>query len=98
MIEQSIKLGIKVYVFEPNVANTWVSVKSMIVNFLTNLWKEGGLQGAKPSDAFNVALGLGSTMTAQDILNGTMRVAVKIAVTHPAEFIVLQFEQQMTKL
>jgi len=34
-------------------------------------------------------------MTGDDILNGFMNVAVKVAVVHPAEFIVLTFQQQM---
>lgn len=97
MIEQSVKMAARAYVFEPNDANTWRSVQSMIENFLTNIWKEGALQGAKPADAFSVAVGLGVTMTAQDILDGVMRVAVKVAVTHPAEFIIIQVEQEMAK-
>lgn len=97
MIEQSVKLAARTYVFAPNDANTWVSVKSMIENFLTTIWKEGALQGAKAEDAFNVAVGLGTTMTAEDILNGNMRVAVKLAVTHPAEFIIIEVEQEMAK-
>lgn len=97
MIEQSVKLAARTYVFAANDANTWQSVKSMIENFLTNIWKEGALQGAKPDDAFSVAVGLGTTMTAEDILEGTMRVAVKLAVTHPAEFIIIEVEQEMAK-
>jgi phage tail sheath protein FI len=34
-------------------------------------------------------------MTAQDILTGIMRVNVKLAITHPAEFIVLEIDQPM---
>jgi hypothetical protein len=33
-------------------------------------------------------------MTADDLLNGYLRVTVKAAVVHPAEFIVISFEQQ----
>jgi phage tail sheath protein FI len=33
-------------------------------------------------------------MTADDLLNGYMRILVKVAVLHPAEFIVISFEQQ----
>lgn len=97
MIEQSVKLAARAYVFETNDAKTWNSVKSMIENFLTNIWKQGALVGAKAGDAFSVAVGLGTTMTAEDLLKGTMRVAVKLAVTHPAEFIVLEMEQEMAK-
>jgi phage tail sheath protein FI len=96
-IEQSVKLASRAYVFEPNDENTWGAVKSMIGNFLTGVWKEGGLQGASAADAFQVDVGLGSTMTADDVLNGFMRVSVKVAVVHPAEFIVFTFEQQQAQ-
>jgi hypothetical protein len=96
-LEQSVKLAARAYVFAPNTANTWVAVKSMITSFLTDVWKEGGLQGAKPADAFSVAVGLGSTMTADDLLNGYMRVTVMVAVVRPAEFIEITFQQQMAK-
>jgi phage tail sheath protein FI len=97
MIEQSVKLAARNYVFAANDANTWHAVQAMIENFLTNIWKEGALQGAKEADAFSVAVGLGTTMTPQDILDGNMRIAVKLAVTHPAEFIIIEVEQEMAK-
>lgn len=97
MLEQSIKLALRSYVFEPNDANTWVTVKSMIVNFLSEKWKQGALAGASPEDAFEVQIGLGSTMTSLDILEGKMFVSVKLAIVRPAEFIVVTFEQQMQK-
>ncbi len=96
-IEQSVKEAASAYVFAPNDAKTWVSVKSMISNFLLGLWNQGGLVGTKPADAFSVTVGLGSTMTPDDILNGRMIVAVKVAVSHPAEFIEITFQQEMQK-
>lgn len=96
-LEQSCKLAAQAYVFEPNDKNTWESVKAMIASFLTGIWKQGGLQGASAADAFSVECGLGTTMTGEDILNGFMRVTIKVAVVRPAEFIVLTFEQQMAK-
>ncbi|MEM7085769.1 MAG: phage tail sheath C-terminal domain-containing protein [Bacteroidota bacterium] len=94
-LEQSVKDAAKAYVFAPNDASTWTNVKSMISNFLLGIWKQGGLVGPKPASAFSVSVGLGSTMTAQDILEGIMRVSVKVAVSHPAEFIEITFQQQM---
>jgi hypothetical protein len=96
-LEQSVKLAARSYVFEPNDANTWAAVKSMISSFLTSIWKAGGLQGAQPADAFQVDIGLGTTMTAEDLLNGFMNVTVKVAVVRPAEFIVITFQQEMAK-
>ncbi|MBS1189261.1 MAG: phage tail protein [Rhodocyclaceae bacterium] len=97
MLEESIRLATKAYVFEPNVANTWVTIKSMIRNFLTGIWKRGGLAGAVPDDAFAVFVGLGETMTPEDILEGILRVTVLVAITRPAEFIEITFQQQMQK-
>lgn len=97
MLEESIRLASKAYVFEPNVANTWVTIKSMIRNFLTGIWKKGGLAGASPDDAFVVMVGLGETMTPEDILEGILRVTVMVAISRPAEFIEITFQQQMQK-
>lgn len=94
MIEQSVKLAVRSYVFEPNDANTWATVKSMLSNFLYNLWKQGSLAGSTPEDAFSVQVGLGSTMTPEDILEGIMRITLLLAVVRPAEFIIVTLEQQ----
>ena len=97
MLEESIRLATKAYVFEPNVANTWVTIKSMIRNFSHGIWKRGGLAGAVPDDAFSIHVGLGETMTSEDILEGILRVTVLVAVSRPAEFIEITFQQQMQK-
>lgn len=97
MLEESCRLAAKAMVFEPNVANTWVTIRSMIANFLTGIWKRGGLAGAVPDDAFSVHVGLGETMTPEDILEGILRVTVLVAISRPAEFIEITFQQQMQK-
>jgi phage tail sheath protein FI len=97
MLEESCRLAAKALVFEPNVANTWITIKSMIQNFLTSIWKRGGLAGAVPEDAFSVHCGLGETMTPDDILEGILRVTVLVAMVRPAEFIEITFQQQMQK-
>jgi phage tail sheath protein FI len=94
MIEQSLKLATRAYVFEPNDAGTWITVKSMFNNFLVNLWKQGALAGAVPEQAFDVQIGLGATMTPTDVLDGVMKITVKLAIVRPAEFIVITFQQQ----
>lgn len=96
-LEESVKNAARAYVFEPNDAGTWINMKSMIENFLRSVWKRGGLAGATPEDAYEVHVGLGDTMTADDILEGIMRITVLVAVTHPAEFIEITFQQQMQK-
>lgn len=82
-------------VFEPNDANTWLRVKGQIENFLNNLWTRGALAGAKPEHAYYVSIGLGQTMTAQDILEGRMIVEIGMAAVRPAEFIILRFSHML---
>jgi len=95
MAEESIKKATEQFVFEPNDANTWVKVKAMIDNFLTLQWRAGALAGPTPDKAFYVSVGLGETMTAEDILNGYMFVEIGMAVVRPAEFIILKFSHKM---
>ncbi|HEY6871614.1 MAG TPA: phage tail sheath C-terminal domain-containing protein [Geobacteraceae bacterium] len=96
-VEESTKKATEQFVFEPNDANTWVRVQAMIENFLTVLWRQGALQGVKPEHAFYVAVGLGKTMTAQDILEGRMIVEIGMAAVRPAEFIILRFSHKMAE-
>lgn len=94
MIEQSLKVACRSFVFEPNDANTWLAMKSMMDNFLINLWKQGALAGTTPGQAFAVQIGLGTTMTANDILDGNLNVTVMLAPVRPAEFIIITFQQK----
>ncbi|MDF2457976.1 MAG: hypothetical protein K0S79_392 [Nitrospira sp.] len=96
-VEESVKKATEQFVFEPNDANTWVRVQAMIENFLTVLWRQGALQGVKPEHAFYVAVGLGKTMTALDILEGRMIVEIGMAAVRPAEFIILRFSHKMAE-
>lgn len=95
MVEESAKKATAQFVFEPNDANTWVKVRAMLENYLTNLWRQGALAGAKPEHAFFVKIGLGQTMTAQDVLEGRMIVEIGMAAVRPAEFIILRFMHKM---
>jgi hypothetical protein len=65
----------------------------MIENYLTNLWRLGALAGAKPEQAFYVRVGLGLTMTFDDVLNGKLIIEIGMAPVRPAEFIILRFTQ-----
>ena len=94
-VEESVKKATEFVVFEPNDAKTWLRTKTMIENFLSSLWREGALAGAKPDEAFFVKVGLGETMTAQDILEGRMNIEIGMAAVRPAEFIILKFSHKM---
>jgi phage tail sheath protein FI len=95
MVEESIKKSSQWAVFEPNTISTWVKISAMIENYLFVKWRDGALAGSKPEQAFYVRVGLGTTMTATDILEGRMNIEIGMAVARPAEFIVLKFTQLM---
>ncbi|MCB0594640.1 MAG: phage tail sheath family protein [Lewinellaceae bacterium] len=94
-IEESVQKASAFAVFEPNDATTWLKVKAMIDNYLYGLWQQGALAGPKPESAYYVHVGLGKTMTTQDILEGRMNVEIGVAAVRPAEFIVLKFSHKM---
>jgi phage tail sheath protein FI len=96
-IEESVKKATNFAVFEPNDASTWLKVKGMIESYLYTLWEQGALQGSKPESAYFVNVGLGRTMTAQDILNGLLKVEIGIAAVRPAEFIILRFSHRLAQ-
>lgn len=90
-LEESIKRASQAVVFEPNDANTWVRTKGMISNFLTDVWRSGGLVGATAEEAFFVNIGVGTSMTTMDVLEGRMNIEIGVAAVRPAEFIILRF-------
>jgi uncharacterized protein len=94
-IEESTKKATAFAVFEPNDSTTWLKVKAMIESYLYGLWERGALAGAKPEDAYFVNVGLGATMTTQDILEGRMIVEIGVAAVRPAEFIILRFTHKL---
>jgi hypothetical protein len=95
MIEESVQKASAFAVFEPNDATTWLKVKAMIESYLYGLWEQGALAGPTPEAAYFVQVGLGKTMTTQDVLEGRMIVEIGIAAVRPAEFIILRFTHKM---
>ncbi|NEO88148.1 MAG: phage tail sheath family protein [Spirulina sp. SIO3F2] len=95
LIEESIQKATSFAVFESNTAITWLKVKTIITSYLDGLWRQGALAGASPDQAYFVSVGLGQTMTAQDILEGRMLVEIGVAAVRPAEFIILQFSHKL---
>lgn len=91
MVEESIQKSTAFAVFEPNTPFTWLKVKTMIESYLENIWQQGALFGTSPEQAFFVNVGLGQTMTEDDINNGYMKIDIGLAAVRPAEFIVLTF-------
>lgn len=95
--ENDIQNTMKFVMFEPNSQPTWERVRAAITNYLYSLWQQGGLAGATAAEAFFVQVGKDITMTQDDINQGKMIVKVGMAAVRPAEFIILQFTQDVTQ-
>ena len=93
--ERDIKKTMQTMVFEPNSQPTWEKVRSAIENYLYHLWTQGAFAGATAKDAYFVQIGLNVTMTQDQINQGQMIATVGMAAVRPAEFIILQFTQNM---
>jgi phage tail sheath protein FI len=94
MVEESIQKASAFAVFEPNTPFTWLKLKTMIESYLENLWKQGAFMGESAGQAYFVNVGLGQTMTEDDINNGIMHIEIGLAAVRPAEFIVLTFSHK----
>ena len=90
-VEESIGNATNYAVFEPNDPMLWLKLKSSAVSFLTELWQQGALAGDSSEQAFFVQVGLGQTMTQQDVLEGRCIIKIGLAAVRPAEFIIMEF-------
>jgi phage tail sheath protein FI len=91
-IEASIDRGTQWVVFEPNDYQLWARVTQSVSNFLTSVWHDGALMGAKVEDAFFVRCD-STTMTQNDIDNGRLIMLIGIAPVKPAEFVIFRISQ-----
>jgi hypothetical protein len=88
-IEASIDRGLQWVVFEPNGEALWARVRRSISNFLTQVWRDGALEGTKVEEAYFVKCDR-TTMTQTDIDNGRLIVVVGVAPVKPAEFVIVR--------
>jgi uncharacterized protein len=91
-IEQSLLGSLRWVVFEPNDEPLWIAITNTINAFLLSLFRQGALQGATPSDAFQVKCDA-TTTTADDQQQGIVNIFVAFAPLKPAEFVVIQIAQ-----
>ena len=91
-IEQSLLASLRWVVFEPNDDPLWVAITASISAFMLSLFRQGALQGATPSDAFQVKCD-STTTSAADQANGVVNIVVAFAPLKPAEFVVIKIAQ-----
>lgn len=97
MVENNIKSALNKLVFEPNNQPTWQRAKAAVDNYLHRLWQQGALMGNKPEEAWFIEIGKDITMTDDDINLGKMIMKIGLAAVRPAEFIILQFSQDISQ-
>lgn len=91
-LEKSIDRGTQWVVFEGNYESTWARVTRSVSDFLTSVWRDGGLAGATPAQAFFVRCDR-TTMTPDDIANGRLICLIGVAPVFPAEFVIFRLSQ-----
>jgi Bacteriophage tail sheath protein len=91
-LEASLDQGTQWAVFEPNDEPLWARLRQSVTNFLTRVWHDGALQGAKAEEAFFVKCDR-TTMTQDDIDNGRLIMLIGVAPVKPAEFVIIRIGQ-----
>jgi uncharacterized protein len=88
-VEQSLKVGLRFAVFEPNNLPLRQTLTRSINGFLNGVWRDGGLFGATAADAYYVRF--------PDVFNtdtdralGKLTIEIGLRVSYPAEFIIVR--------
>lgn len=96
-VERDIQKALNKLVFEPNSQPTWQRVMAAVDSYLQGLWQQGALAGNTPAEAWFVQVGKDLTMTQEQINQGKMIIKIGLAAVRPAEFIILQFTQDIAQ-
>jgi uncharacterized protein len=88
----SIAQGTSWAVFEPNDEMLWGQLRIAVTNFLMGVWREGGLFGASPDEAFFVKCDA-ETNPPDLIEAGQVNIVVGVAPVEPAEFVMFKISQ-----
>jgi hypothetical protein len=97
-VENTLRSRTHFAVFEPNHLRTWVVLRGLCDMFLRDLWELGALAGTEKDDAYQVSIGLGESMTEEDVKAGRMVILIQLAPKRPAEFITLKIFHQVQAL
>ncbi len=91
-LEASLDRGLQWASFEPNGPALWVQVARAAEDFLHRLWRDGGVLGAAPDDAYFVRCDR-STMTQADLDAGRLVCLIGVAPVQPSEFVMFRIGQ-----
>lgn len=88
-IEQSLRIGLRFAVFEPNNLALRQIITRSVRGFLDGVWRDGALFGATPDEAYYVRFPE-TFNTDNDRALGKLTLEVGIRVSFPAEFIIIR--------
>jgi hypothetical protein len=88
-VEESIQEGINYAVFEPNDQKLWKKLKLSISEFLSRVWRDGGLFGETAGQAYYVRIDESLNPESEKRL-GRLNIEIGMRPTFPAEFIIVR--------
>jgi phage tail sheath protein FI len=88
-IEQSLKVGLRFAVFEPNNLALRQTISRSVRGFLDGVWRDGALFGATPDEAYYVRFP-DIFNTDNDRAAGRLTLEIGVRVSYPAEFIIVR--------
>jgi uncharacterized protein len=91
-LRESIDESLQWTVFEPNTPSLWARIRLTVSAFLTNVWRDGGLFGTSPEDAFFVRCDE-TTNPSEVRQEGRVVTVIGVKVASPAEFVVFEISQ-----
>jgi len=91
-LEKALNDLTKFAIFEPNDQKLWRSLNATVTNFLNQFWRQGGLRGDTPSQAYYVVCD-SSVNTLQSIDAGIVNINIGVALQRPAEYVVINIAQ-----
>ena len=92
-IEESLRRGMQWAVFEPNDEPLWSSLRLDVTTFMQGLFRQGAFAGTTPAQAYLVQCDANNNPPDQVAL-GIVNVLVGFAPLYPAEFVIINIQQQ----
>jgi phage tail sheath protein FI len=78
---------------QPNDEPLWSSLRLNVTSFMQTLFRQGAFQGSKPSDAYLVQCDASNNPQDQIDL-GIVNILVGFQPLYPAEFVIINIQQQ----
>lgn len=91
-LEKALKDLTQFAIFEPNDEKLWRKMTASTTGFLNDFWRQGGLRGATPAQAFFVKCD-GETNPQASIDAGVVNIEIGVSLQRPAEFVVIKIGQ-----